>query len=184
VALRDDLERIARAAAAHAVDGERVSGVLAAEPAPGRVVYVCAFERGEGEHAWLALDDDGEVVRERTLVRDAVSLAALCEIAGDSAGGGHLDELRSQLAALRITESPEGIEEAERAAAHLERVVGVPPRVASTAWLDDVGIAARELERALGDDSRSPFGEAMKGAIGAVDALTAEVESAYKTELR
>jgi len=183
VGLREELERIALAASEHAVAGERVSGVLAAEIAPGRLVYLCAFERGEGEHAWLALDDDGAVVRERALVRDAASLAALCEIAGDTAGGGRLDELRSQLAALRITESPDGIEEAERAAAELERIVGTPPRIASTAWLDEVGIAARELERTLGDDSRSPFGEAMKSATGAVDALTAEVESAYKTEL-
>ena len=46
-------------------------------------------------------------------VKDAVSIAALCEIAEESAVGGDLDELLSQLVALRLTENPEGIDEAE-----------------------------------------------------------------------
>jgi hypothetical protein len=183
MALREELEQVAERAAAHADAGERVAGVLAAEVG-GRRVYLCAYAENDGPPAWLALDDAGEPVTDRTLVRDAASLAGLCEVAGDTAGGGDLDELRSQLAALRITERPEGIEEAEEAAAELERVVGAPPRVATTEWLDAVGAAARRLEQALSDDARSPFAEAMKSAIGAVDALTAEVESAYKFELR
>jgi len=183
VALREELERVAAIAAAHADGGERVAGVLAAELG-GRRVYLCAFARDDRDPVWLALDEAGDPVRDRTLVRDAASLAALCEVAGDTAGGGHLDELRSQLAALRITEGPIGIEEAEEAAAELERIVGTAPRLASTAWLDAVGAAARRLEQALSDDPRSPFADAMKSAIGAVDALTAEVESAYKVELR
>jgi hypothetical protein len=181
VALREDLERIAAAANLYAGEGEELLGVVAAQPGGGKLVYLCAFARSELERSWLALDHEGEVVRDRALVRDACSLAALCEVAGDTAGGGHLDELRSRLAALRITESPPGIEEAEAAAVDLERVVGAPPRVATTAWLDEVGTAVRRLERALGDDSRSPFGEAMASAMGSVDALTAEVEAAYKT---
>lgn len=183
MSLREELERVAELAAAHADPGERVAGVLAAELG-GRRVYLCAFAVDEGAPAWLALDDERSPVTDRALVRDAASLAGLCEVAGDTAGGGHLDELRSQLAALRITERPEGIEEAEEAAAELERVVGTPPRLASTSWLDAVGVAARRLEQALGDDPRSPFADAMKSAMGAVDALTAEVESSYKRELR
>lgn len=183
MALREELERVAALAAAHADDGERVAGVLAADVG-GRRVYLCAYALEERAPVWLALDEDGTPIADRALVRDAASLAALCEVAGDTAGGGHLDELRSQLAALRITERPEGIEEAEKAAAELERVVGTPPRVATTEWLDAVGAAARRLEHTLGDDARSPFAEAMKSAMGAVDALTAEVEAAYKKELR
>ena len=175
---------MAAVAAGHADAGERVAGILAAEPVSGAVVYLCAFDRGGERPAWLALDAGGEPIADRGLVREAASLAALCEVAGDTAGGGDLEELRSQLAALRITENPEGIAEAEQAAAELERVVGAPPRIASTAWLDEVGAAARKLEQALGDEGRSPFTDAMQAAIGAVDALTVEVESAYKIELR
>lgn len=182
--LREELERVAATAAAHAADGERVAGVLAAEPVSGRRVYLCVYERGDDEHAWLAFDGEGAPLGDLALVREAASLAALCEVAGDTAGGGRLDELRSRLAALRITENPEGIEEAEEAAIELDRIVGTVPRVATASWLDEVGAATRRLERALGDDSRSPFGEAMKQAIGAVDALTAEVEASYKSELR
>ena len=52
-------------------------------------------------------------------MREAASLAALCEVAEESAGGGHLPELRARLAELRETDNPVGIEEAEAAAAAL-----------------------------------------------------------------
>ena len=84
----------------------------------GRRVYLCAFESAEG-HSWLALGDDAQPLTERRLVREAASLAALCEVAEESAGGGDLTELRSRLAELRATDNPEGIEEAEAAAAFL-----------------------------------------------------------------
>ena len=71
MALADDLERVATAAATHA-DGVRVSGVLPTEAASGRRVYVCAFETDEGERSWLALDGDGRPVVDRRDVRDAV----------------------------------------------------------------------------------------------------------------
>jgi hypothetical protein len=182
--LRDELRRVAELAAGHAGDGEEVAAVLATEPMRDLRVYLCAFARDGGEPTWLALDADGAAIDDRALVREASSLAAVCEVAGDSAGGGHLDELRSRLAALRVTENPDGIDEAEEAAAELERLVGAPPRVATAAWLDDVGRAARRLEQALGDYGRSPFAEAMQAALPAVEALTQEVEAAYKKELR
>ncbi len=184
MSLPEDLERIAAVAAAFAADEEAVAGVLPAEPQPGRRVYLCAFARGEEERSWLALDDAGAPLRERAHVREAVSITALCELAEETAGGGRLDELRSQLATLRLTENPPGIEQAEEAALELERVIGVPPRVASPVRLDEVGAATRRLEHALGDAAASPFAEAMKLALAAVEALTAEVEAAYKVELR
>jgi hypothetical protein len=179
----DDLDRIAAAAARFAADGEQLAAVLTAEPAPARRVYLCAFARGEDDRSWLALDEDGEPLRARAAVRDAVSIAALCELAEEHAGGGDLQELRAQLATLRLTEAPVGIEAAEEAALELERAVGSPPQVASPARLDAIGAATRRLEHALGEDAASPFAEAMKLAIGAVEALTAEVEGAYKLEL-
>ena len=47
--------------------------------------YVCAFEDGD-EPSWLVLDATGVPVEERALVRDAVSIAALCEVAEEAAG--------------------------------------------------------------------------------------------------
>jgi hypothetical protein len=106
----------------------------------------------------------------------------MCELAEESAGGGDLSELRARLLSLRLTENPSGIEEAEEAALALEAAVGSPPRIASAAHLDAVGAAARRLERALGEGS-SPFAEAMRFSMGAVEELTREVEARYKRAL-
>jgi len=181
VGLTDDLDRIAAVAAAFADDGETLAGVLPAESQPGDRVYLCAYERN-GERAWLALDDAGAPVESRMRVRDAVSIAALCEVAEESAGGGDLSELRSQLVALRLTENPPGIDDAEEAALALEAVVGSPPRLATPGHLDAVGNATRRLERALGDDA-SPLAEALKQALPVVEALAREVETAHKRPL-
>ena len=90
-----------------------MTAVLPAEATPGRRTYLCAFESPDGARSWLVLDDAGEEVVDRRDVKDTVSIAALCEIAEESAVGGDLDELLSQLVALRLTESPDGIDEAE-----------------------------------------------------------------------
>jgi hypothetical protein len=83
--LEDDLRRAATAAGAFAAPDERVAAVLAAEPSDGKRVYICSYDSA-GEHAWLALDGDDEPVSSRSLVREAVSLVALCEIAEEAAG--------------------------------------------------------------------------------------------------
>ena len=179
--LADDLGAIAASAAAFAEPGEELAGVLPAEPLSGERVYLCAFESGGGR-AWLALDDEGRPVRDRQLVRDAASIAALCEFATETAGGGRLEELRAELLELRMRENPPGIDEAEEAALALERAIGAPPHLATPRLLDDIGSATRRLELSLGGDSPSPFAEAMKGAMTAVDALLAEIERGYKTQ--
>jgi hypothetical protein len=182
VALKDDLERIADAAASFAVDGEQVSAVFAAELPSGERAYLCAY--GEGEAVtWLALDDGGEPITDREQVRAAASLVALNEVAVDSAGGGELDELRSRLVALRLTENPPGIDEAEEAVIALQQTLGGGPHLATTEFLDEVGTATRRLEDALGEASESPFALAMKSASHAVDSLTSDVEAHYKREL-
>ena len=182
MALGEDLARIAAAAARHAADGEAVEAVLPTEPREGERVYLCAYARN-GDRTWLALDEAAEPVSSRVRVREAVSIAALCELAEDAAGGGDLEELRSQLVSLRLTENPPGIDEAEEAALALETVIGAPPRLASPRFLDDVGVATRRLEHALGQGGPSPFAEAMKHGAGSADRLAAEVESAYKLDL-
>ena len=179
MALQDDLERIAAAAVGHAGEGEELAGILAAELPSGERVYLCAYAGRDG-HTWLALGDDGAPVVDREQVRQAASLVALCEVAEESAGGGELDELRSRLVALRLTDNPPGIDEAEEALLSLQQAIGGTPRLATAAYLDEVGAATRRLEEALGDSGMSPFAEAMKYASRAVEDFTTDLEANYK----
>ena len=184
MALVDDLERIAASAAAHA-DGDdgALRGILATEPAAGVRIYVCAFESSRGTRSWVALDGDGAPILSERSVRDAVSIAALCEVAEEAAFPGDLDELRAQLVALRITEGPDGIDEADAAARGLQHVLGAPPHLASPARLDEIGQAARRLELALDPTAPSPFAAAMRSAVDVAEALWADVRGAYQGSL-
>jgi hypothetical protein len=182
VGLREDVDRAAAAAARLAQPGEELAGVVPAEAEPGERAYLCAFLAGE-ERTWLVLDADGRPVTDRDAVRQAVSIIALCELAEESAGGGELEELRERLVAVRLTENPPGIEEAEEAALELERAIGSPPRLAEPAYLDRVGEATRRLELALGPSAGSPFAEAMKQGLAAAEELAHDVQSNYRLPL-
>ena len=177
MALAEELERIAVAAAAHG----SVAGVLAAEPGRGRRRYLVALGDDESRR-WLVLDEDAEPVLELDDVRSTASIVAMCELTSDLAGGGDLEQLRSQLAQVRMVEQPPGIEEAEEAALALERIIGAPPRIASPAYLDEVGTATLALERTLGNVS-SPFSEGLRAGTGAVDEFVRDVEHGYKLDL-
>ena len=85
--------------------------------------------------------------------------------------------------ALRLTESPEGIEEAEEAALELERRSARRPRLAEPAFLDRVGAATRRLEQALGPSTGSPFAEAMKQGMASVEEFVRDVETNYRATL-
>jgi len=85
VALETDLRRIAETAARFASDGEEVAGIVPAEPASGIRVYVCAYADGEAT-SWLVFDATAVPVQDVQLVRDAVSIAALCELAEEATG--------------------------------------------------------------------------------------------------
>jgi hypothetical protein len=182
VTLEEELARARKAAGEHAEDGEHIIGVVPAEPGEGDRVYLCAYRQGE-ERSWLALEPTGKPITDRALVRRAVSIAAMCELAEESAGGGDVAELRSRLAELRLAEDPEGIGEAEAAAADLEAAILPAPRVASVAYLDALGVAATRLEHALGDVGGSPFAEAMKSGVTAAEELATDVVRAYKRPL-
>ena len=179
MALQDELEQVAGAVAAHGA----VAGVLAAEPAGGGRVYLVALGEAEDERRWLVVDRDGRGVVDRSAVREAASIVAMCELAGDVAGGGDLAGLREHLERLRETERAEALDAAEDAARELERRLGAPPRVATPAYLDAVGEATLALERALGDLS-SPFAAALRAGSAAVDEFVREVERAYALPLR
>jgi hypothetical protein len=177
-----DLERIAVAAEVYA-NGDVLVAVLAAEPAERSRRYLCAFEGAAGGRTWLALDDAGAPVTSRREVHDAASIAALCEVAEECAFPGDLDSLRAQLVALRIAEQPAGIDEAEAAARALQHVLGAPPRLATPARLDSIGLAARRLERALDPTASSPFAAALQSSQGAVEKLVSEIENGYRLPL-
>ena len=182
MALPQELRRIAEAAVRYTDPGEEVVGIVPAEPSSGARFYLCAYRSEDGQTSWLVLDEDGKPVVDRVRIREVVSVAALVELAEETAGGGDLEELRSQLVALRLTENPAGIEEAEEAAIALEEAIGAVPRVATPERLDAIGSATLRLERVLGGTG-SPFAVAMKQATATVEELTRDVEAAYKVSL-
>jgi hypothetical protein len=175
MALVHELSAAAEAAGAFLEPDEEISAILPAEPSPGLRVYLCAFSRGE-ELSWLALHADGSPLSDRALVRDAVSIVALCELAEESAGGGDPDRLGALLA-------ENGLVEARAAADELRRTISDPPRIASLAYLDSIGAAASTLERALGEPGPSPFAQAMQAGTAAVDELAGDVERRYRHPL-
>ena len=183
MALPEELEAAAAAAAAFAGPGEGVAGVVPVEP-DGDRLYLVAYAAGEEPSGWLVLDGALDPVTNRQRVREAASIAALVEYAEDLAAGGDLDDLRAQLVALRLTENPPGLDEAEQALDELQAELGAPPRVATPERLDRVGAATRRLEVALGGEGGSPFAAAMKGSGDAVQAFVSDVETAYKLSLR
>lgn len=180
--LADDLERVAAAARTFAGEDEDVAAVIPTEAIDGARVYLCAFEAGAGR-TWLALDAGSEPVDDRRVVRDAVSIAALCELAEETAAGGKPSELRAQLEELGRVEGTELVAEASDALRRLEEAIEQPPRIASAAYLDQIGALTRRLEQTLGEVGRSPFAEAMKQGSIAVEGLSAEVEGAYRLPL-
>jgi len=185
VSLTDELERISGLAVEQAAPGDAVAAVIPAEPAPGERVYLCAFDDADRHRSWLALDAEGRPVTSRKELRDAVSIAALCEVAVDAAGGGDLDALIARLEELRERESPPGIEAAETAARALRGVIAEPPQVATPARLDEIGAATRRLEHELDPNptAASPFTAAMHSSQAAVAELQREIEAGYRLPL-
>jgi hypothetical protein len=180
--LSEELERIAQVAQSFTAPGEQLAGLIATESLTAGRVYLCAYDSATG-HAWLALDEAGTPLTDRHTVRESAQIAALCEIAEESAGGGDLPELLVRLEEIRRTDAPEGIEEAQAAASALAAAIEPEPRLATAAYLDRLGAASRRLEQALGDAAGSPFAAAMQSAVPAVDELAAKVEQTYKGPL-
>jgi hypothetical protein len=183
VSLERDIDRAAELAAVHAAPGDGVSGVIATEPGPGRRVYVCSFDDADGTRSWLAVRPDGSTVASRAELREAVSIAVLCELAADAAGGGDVGALVERLAEIRRSEAPEGIERAEDAARALRRALGEPPQLATPERLEAIGAASRRLELALDPLAPSPFTGVLRSADLAVAELQREIEAGYRLPL-
>jgi hypothetical protein len=182
-ALADELERIAELAAGHARPGDAVSAVIPTEPEPGRRVHLVAFDDADGYRSWLAIDDAGAAITLRRDLREAITVAVLCEIASDAAGGGDLDALIARLRELRETEAPPSIQDAEEAARALRDVLAEPPQLATPARLDEIGAATRRLERELDPSGASSFAAVMRSSDGAVADLEREIEAGYRVPL-
>jgi hypothetical protein len=101
MALDQELRRIAEVAVTYCRDGEELAGIVPAEPAVGVRVYLCAYRDGE-ETSWLVLSADASPVEDRSLVRDAVSIAALYELAEEVAGE---DESEARVATPALLDS-------------------------------------------------------------------------------
>ena len=154
MSLDEDLERVAVAARAHAGPDEELASVIPTEPMEGERVYLCAFAGGVDLRSWLALSETCEPISERRLVRDAVAIAALCEAAEEAV-------------------SPD-----------LVRAHEAPPRLATPAYLDQLGGAARERDQGNGQVADSAFAQAMRAATTAAEELGHDVERGYKVPLR
>ena len=132
MSLDEELRRIAEVAVTYCRDGEELAGIIPAEPGKGGRVYVCAYRDGD-ETSWLVLDADGHAVEDSLLVRDAVSIAGLYELAEDAAGAGGEEARIATPAAL----------DALGAAAE-DRVAFAEAMKRSTGTVDDL---VRDVER-------------------------------------
>jgi hypothetical protein len=142
-----------------AEDLERIASVAAGH---GAVSGVLAAEPTAGRRSYLVAFGEGDE-RRWAVFDGAGAIVDRREDVRDAASIVALCELADELAD--------------------ERVVVAPPRVASPAYLDDVGAATIALERALGELS-SPFSLAMRAGTGAVDAFVTDVERGYLVDLR
>ena len=95
MSLSEELEAIAVLARMRAGEGEELAALIVAEPESGLRVYLCAFTDGDSR-SWLALHPDGRPVTDRSRLREAVSIAALCELAEELTGS--LDEVEPRVA--------------------------------------------------------------------------------------
>jgi len=177
--LEVELQAAHDAAGALAGGEGTVAAVMAAEPAGGYRVYVVALECG-GELSYLALDASLEPLRDRRLVREAVTMLGLAERAEEASTAIVADELDAPFAeaerALRSAgqEAPAAAAAAVRAALAALSEVVAGPRLATPLFLDRVGGAAAELGRCL-DEYRFHAERLSDGA----QAASPEAEAAW-----
>ena len=123
MALDQELRRIAEVGVTYCRDGEELVGIIPAEPSVGVRLYVCAYRDGE-EASWLVLQADGSPVEDRSLVRDAVSIAALYELAEEATGSAD-EEARVPSPALldALSSEPNAVEAIKSATATVDELL-------------------------------------------------------------
>ncbi|MGZ4383514.1 MAG: hypothetical protein ACXVY3_02845 [Gaiellaceae bacterium] len=181
--LAEEIAEIAVVAGTFAEADETLAGIVAAEPAVGSRLYLCAYAGKDEGRSWLGLDADGRPLADRDAVREGVSIAALCELAEETAAGGDVRQLLARIGEIRATDPSVDLETTETAARALASVVEPLPRIATPAYLDRLGAAARDLEQALGGAASSPFALALQQGMPAIEALIDDVERGYKGTL-
>jgi hypothetical protein len=112
-------------AASYAGPGETLSAVVATELSPGLRTYLCAFDGTDGR-TWLALDASGMPVTSRDRVREAISIAAACEVAEEATGAGEAPRVASPSYLDRL-----GAGNGAALAADIGEAVGVADEIAN-----------------------------------------------------
>ena len=181
MSLEQELEATIAAAGRHALRDEQPVAVIATEPAAGTRVYVVAFAAG-GELAYIALDEEGALVSNRRLVRDAVSLAALAERAEEVSGATAADELLARFGEAAVALHSAGRDDAAAAAEAVSAAIGrladaaTGPRPATPGFLDRIAALSADLAGAL--DAFVPFAEQL-GPVGAEGEVGEPAQSAW-----
>ena len=156
--------------------------MIATESA-GAAASTSARARPRRRKSWLALDADRAPVRDRRVLRDAVSIAAMGEVAEETAGRRASAQAARPARGAPQDREPRGHRRVGGGDRRAERPLDDEVRVASPAYLDEVGVAARRIELALGESGASPLSEAMKQAGLTIDGLAADIEAHYKLPL-
>jgi hypothetical protein len=152
VSVEEQLLAAHEAAGAHAEPGEQVLAVLPAEPGRGRTVFLAAYGPPGGTPTYLALDGDHRPVADRQLVKDAVTMLALAELAEEASGAVAADDLRGRFQeAGRVLAGRPQAEAADAVVAALDRVseTAAGPRIATPLLLDRLAAAAGDLAAAV-----------------------------------
>ena len=181
VALAQDLRRVAEAAVRYAGPGEEVVGIVPAEAIWGLAPTSAPTAARTARRAGSWLDEDGKPVKDRVRIREVVSIAALVELAEETAGGGDLEELRSQLVALRLLENPAGNRRGRRGRARARERRSVRLR----AWRRRTDSTPSARRRSGSSGSLGGEGSPLCGCDDAGDGdgreLTRDVEAASRS---
>ncbi len=169
-------------AAGLAGEGERVAAVMTAAPTGAGTFYLVAFESAAG-HSYAVLDDSGEIVRDRRVVGDVVTVIGLAELAEEVSAATAAEQLEQLFTDLAETldgldaQAAAGARQVAQAAVGLGQVAA-GPRAASPAYLDRLAAAAEPLAVAL--DQFEAEAQRLAQAAGAEPALADAASAAWQ----
>ena len=112
-------------------------------------------------------------------MREVASIVVMCELAEELSGGGQLDELRTRLAQLRMTEQPAGIEDGRGGGARRWSARSAHRRASPRPRSSTTSAPRRSRSSRRSGELESPFASALRSSTGAMDGFLAEVETRY-----